>query len=52
VGSEDLLGALLGDAVRKGELEASLDELLDVGTLDVGSLLNLDNLEDLVMQIL
>lgn len=45
--SEDLLGSSLGDTVRKRELEVLLDELLHVGALEVSSLLNLDNLENL-----
>ena len=36
--------------MRKRELEALGDDLLDVGALDVGGLLNLRNLEDLYYQ--
>lgn len=46
---EDRLG--LGDAVRERELETLGDELPDVGALDVGRLLNLDDLEDLKKQL-
>lgn len=35
------------DTVRKGELEALGEELLDVRPPDVGGLLDLDDLEDL-----
>jgi len=51
VGSEDLLGGGLGDTVREGELEVLLEKLLQVRTLDVGRLLNLDNLENLYILI-
>jgi hypothetical protein len=33
--------------VREGELEVLAEELLDVGTTDVGSLLDLGDLQDL-----
>lgn len=46
--SKDLSGSLLGDAVGEGELEALGDELFDVWAADIGSLLNLDDLEDLL----
>lgn len=46
---EDLLGSGLGHTVRQRELEVLLDELLQVGALDVGSLLDLDDLENLFM---
>lgn len=51
MGSEDLLGGGLGDTVREGELEVLLEELLQVGALDIGRLLNLDNLENLCKRI-
>jgi hypothetical protein len=44
---EDLLGVRLGDTVRKGEGEALGDKLLDVRSLDVLGLFQLDNSEDL-----
>jgi len=47
VSSKDLLVGLLGDTVGKGEFETSLDQLLDVGALHVGGLLDLDDLENL-----
>jgi len=39
-------GAHLLDAVREGELEAGLEELLDVGTADILGLLELDHTEN------
>jgi len=51
VGSKDLLGGSLGNTVRKRELEVLLEELLNVGTLDISSLLNLDDLEDLYVLV-
>jgi hypothetical protein len=45
--AEQLLGAGLGDAVGERELQALGNQLLDVGALDVGSLLDLNNTEDL-----
>lgn len=47
LGAEDLLGALLGDAVGEREAQALLRELADVGSLDVLGLLDLGNSEDL-----
>jgi len=35
--------------VRKWEFEVLLEELLDVGTLDVGGLCDLDDFEDLII---
>lgn len=49
--AEDLLGVLLGDAVGEGEAQALLGELADVGSLDVLSLLELDNSENLVISV-
>ena len=46
-GSEDLLAALRGSAVRQRELEVLGGELLDVRALDVVGLLELDDAEDL-----
>jgi hypothetical protein len=45
--AEHLLVVLLGDAVGEGELQVLLDELLDVGALDVVDLLELNDAEDL-----
>ena len=45
--SEDLLAGGLVDAVREGEFDVLGQELLDVWTADVSSLLDLDDLEDL-----
>jgi len=50
VSSEDLLGRCLRNTVRKREADAFLEQLLEVGALDVRGLLNLNNLEDLVKQ--
>jgi hypothetical protein len=47
VGAEDLLRADLGQTVGERERQVLGGELLDVGTLDVLSLLELDNSEDL-----
>lgn len=44
---EQLLGAGLGNTVGERELEVLGDELLDVGALDVGGLLNLNDTENL-----
>lgn len=46
LGAEDLLARGLGDAVGERELEVLLEELLDVGALDVVGLLDLNNAED------
>lgn len=45
VGVQLLAG--VGRAVRQGELEALLDELLDVGAADAVNVGDLDDLEDL-----
>lgn len=45
--AEQLLGAGLGDAVGERELQVLGNQLLDVGALDVGGLLDLNNTEDL-----
>jgi hypothetical protein len=45
--AEQLLSAGLGDAVGERELEVLGNQLLDVGALDVGGLLDLNNTEDL-----
>jgi hypothetical protein len=45
--SEDLLGAGRGNAMGEWEFEVLLDELLDVWTADICSLLDLYNLQDL-----
>lgn len=45
---EQLLGADLGNTVGERELEVLGDELLDVGALDVGGLLNLNDTENLI----
>ena len=45
--SEDLLGRCLGNTVGEREADALLEQLLEVRALDVGGLLNLNNLEDL-----
>lgn len=50
--SEDLLGALLGHTVGQREFETGLDQLLNVRALDIGSLLNFDNLENLYKVVL
>jgi hypothetical protein len=50
VRSEDLLGRCLGNTVGEGEADALLEELLEVRALDVGGLLNLNNLEDLLKE--
>ena len=47
VSSEDLLGRCLGNTVREREADTLLEQLLEVRALDVGGLLNLNNLEDL-----
>jgi len=44
--AEQLLGAGLGDAVGERELQVLGNQLLDVGALDVGGLLDLNNTED------
>lgn len=44
--AEQLLGAGLGNTVGERELEVLGDELLDVGALDVGGLLNLNDTEN------
>src|SRR4051794_37958702 len=44
---EDLLASSLGNAVREGEFEILGKELLDVRALDIISLLELEDLEDL-----
>ena len=46
--SEDLLGRCLGNTVGEREADALLEQLLEVRALDVGGLLNLNNLEDLM----
>ena len=47
--SEDLLAAsLLVDTVGKREFETLGEELLDVRAADIGGLLNLNNLENLL----
>lgn len=45
--SEDFLAVSLGNAVREREPEVLGEELLDVWSLDVGSLLDLLDFEDL-----
>ncbi len=45
--AEDLLCGDLRNTVGQGELQVLGDELLDVGTLDVISLLQLDDTQDL-----
>lgn len=48
MGSEQLaLGDSLGDTVRKREFEILAEKLLDIGTLDIIGLLDLDDPEDL-----
>lgn len=49
LGNEHLLCRALRHAVRQRELQVLGDELLDVRTADIGSLLEFDNLEDLVV---
>lgn len=44
--AEQLLSAGLGDAVGERELQVLGNQLLDVGALDVGGLLDLNNTED------
>lgn len=51
VSREDLLGGRLVDAVGERELEVLDEELLDVRAADVGGLLDLDDLEDLVWML-
>ena len=45
--NKDLGARCLGNAVRKREFEVLGEELLDVGALDIFSLLEFDDLEDL-----
>jgi len=45
--TEDLLAHLARQAVREGELEPPLEQLLDVGSLDVACLLQLHHLQHL-----
>ena len=47
LGAEDLAGAGLGDAMGQREAEILREELADVGTLDILSLLELDDAENL-----
>jgi hypothetical protein len=47
LGAEDLLASGLGDTVGQREAEALLEELADVGALDVLGLLDLGDTEDL-----
>ena len=47
VWEEELLATGLGYAMRERERELRLQQLLDVGALDVGGLLNLNHLQDL-----
>jgi hypothetical protein len=47
LGGKELLASSLGDTVRKREFEALGEELLDVWSLDVVGLLELNNLENL-----
>ena len=49
LGGEDLLAGGLGDAMWEWELEVLGEELLDVWALDIISLLELNDLEDLDM---
>ena len=49
--SEDLLRCSLRHAVRERELQALGEELLDIRTLHVFGLLNLDDFEDLYIYI-
>ncbi|KAB8339019.1 hypothetical protein FH972_021958 [Carpinus fangiana] len=46
-GGEELGGCLLGNTVGEGELEALLDDLLDVRPPEISGLLNLNDLQDL-----
>lgn len=45
--SEDVLAALLGNAVWQWESETFREELLDIGTLHIIGLLHLNNFQDL-----
>lgn len=47
LGTEQLLGAVLRDTVREGELEVLGEKLLDVGPLDILGLLELNDAENL-----
>lgn len=49
LGNKHLLCRALRHAVRQRELQVLGDELLDVRAADIGSLLELDNLQDLVV---
>lgn len=49
LGNKHLLCRALRHAVRQRELQVLGDELLDVRAADIGSLLELDDLEDLIV---
>lgn len=47
MGSEDLLACAAANAMWEREFQILGEELLDVWSADIGSLLNLNNLEDM-----
>lgn len=47
LGREDLASNALGHAMWEGKLQILCEKLLEVWTLDIGSLLDLDDFEDL-----